>query len=201
MNKKNSICILSCLLAMITIFVSSCQSRYQTVIHIDYATYCESAEELVEAVDFVYEGQVLDVSFEIWELGSGTLITEKNSKELPQENRMLYTVYHIQVNRSYKGDVVGEVKLRIQGGIENVREEEQRKLLRERTEKRPISIPVLATPVVCEIGGTYLFALCQDSIDAHSVLNAQQAVYSVENPLAEDDFHVSTEKILSVFDE
>ena len=199
--KKIFICILSCLLAMIAIFVSSCQSRRQRVIHIDYATYCKSAEELVDAVDFVYEGQVVNISFEIWEQGSGTLVTEKNSKDLPKENRMLYTVYHIQVNRSYKGNITGEVKLRITGGMENVREAEQRKLLRERTEERPISIPVLATPVVCEIGGTYLFALCQDSIDAHSVLNAQQAVYSVENPLAEDDFHVSTEKILSVFDE
>ena len=125
--KKISIGLVSFLLATIVALSSSCGEERKTLIHIDYVTYYETPEELIEAVDVVYIGKVVDISFEIWDHGSNTIVTEKLSKDPPDGERVLYTVYHIDVTESYKGNATGRVKFRVQGGIEDYQEKEQKK--------------------------------------------------------------------------
>ena len=73
-----------------------------------------TAAEIVTASSNIYTGKVKNISFEIVNMKTGTA---DSSAASGKTDCMLYTVYTVDVLKSYKGDNSGEIKICVIGGI------------------------------------------------------------------------------------
>ena len=87
----------------------------------DWPVY-NTAAEIVTASSNIYTGKVKNISFEIVNMKTGTA---DSSAASGKTDCMLYTVYTVDVLKSYKGDNSGEIKICVIGGIAGYRENEQ----------------------------------------------------------------------------
>ena len=129
--------------------VSLCYSNYET------------AADLTNIADHIYKGTVVGISFEIRPFN---------------EEKMLFTVYEVQVQTSYKGKLPGTVYIRIAGGLPGYREAEQRALAEDS------GGCYLTSRCRClSIGKSYLFCT-RGKGEKQGIVNLEQFAISKESP-------------------
>ena len=167
--------------------------KYNTM-SADWPIY-KDVKELVEAANVILLGKVTDISFQV--LDDRT--AQPPSEETEEWNRSLNTIYDVDVITLYKGDSLENVKIRMLGRQQNVRVEEQLAALGEDAEKR---IPIMEGMPEIKIGETYLFVLYQYKDTMPTLVNVEQGVYELHDPLAKDKYSfISPKDIISYFGE
>ena len=121
-----------------------CDVRYPGI-RADFYIY--GTEELVEKADAIFEGIVLDITFE----------AEKQSHG---DDYHLDTIYTVAVTRTYKGDASLIAKIHTGFGLRDYKLKEQLEALRKAGAPETYrTIPVLDDLVTPKIGSTYLFCV------------------------------------------
>ena len=136
--------------------------------------YYENAEEIISASSNVYTGVVTDISFEIINERTG----EVDRSPDPDEPRALYTVYTVSTVDHYKGNQAETHMIRVTGGPQGYREDEQNDLLVSAGLVEPGGSIVYtgARTDALEIGKEYLFCTVSFDIvpDAEYEINPSQ---------------------------
>ena len=91
----------------------------------DWPVYT-GAEELVGAADAVFLGKVTEISFAVLDIRNGMPV----SASTDIGHRSLYTLYALDIQTVYKGNVAGRTHFKVDGGLEGYQEERQVELLR-----------------------------------------------------------------------
>ena len=156
---------------------------------LDWLVY-GSVQEMIKAETpaYILTAKITDISFQMIDPRTG-YPPAVDAKEIYKKEfgrdldpHMLYnisTVYHIDVITTYKGDLSGSTKIRIQGGLEDFRIEEQTALAKEYGLKY-ISISNDVQDI--RIGETYLFVLCNRDELPPAPLCPSQSIYNLDNP-------------------
>ena len=122
-------------------------------IYTDWPVY--STNELAVVSDNIFEGKVIDISFDIVDMVTGK---SDMSYESESTHRMLYTIYTVEVNEMYKGGGEDIRKICVEGGIVGYNEEKQLEYLEKSgLSKQWPGIPMLASGRQLVNGETYLF--------------------------------------------
>ena len=121
-------------------------SYYQIIEWNHYRT----AQEIVNAATNIFEGKVIDISFDVFNIKTGQI---DHSPESGKADRLLYTLYTIEVQNEYKGSSTSPITIKMVGGIDS-RIEEQEELCRETGILRTI---INGGTKELTIGESYLF--------------------------------------------
>lgn len=148
---------------------------------IDWYEY-KTAEEIVNAATNVFAGKVVDISFEVFNIKTGQI---DRSSEADKANRLLYTLYIIDVQENYKGSSASPITVKMVGGID-FRLEEQEELCREAGVVRPI---ISGGTTELTIGESYIF--CTHRFQPYdAIINMKQFAFPVDSNEAEEIRHV-----------
>lgn len=109
------------------------------------------------------------------------------TKDTEERARELYTIYTIETMEQYKGKVGETAQVRIMGGIQDYKIDEQMRLMREK-KVQGNGIPIVEGSVPYTVGDTYLFVLHQFETGAPTILNLDQSVYSLDDPFSKQRF-------------
>lgn len=154
-----------------------------------------SIEDLVNAGDVVVLGEVTELSFEILDITTAEPPTEDSNAD----NCYLYTIYELDVLASYKGCSTDKIKMRVIGGQEGIKLDEQISILGEGVK---YGIPLLENAPSINIGETYLFVLYQYGDTIPTIINVDQSVYETKRPLTKERYsNASFKDIISFFGE
>ena len=142
------------------------------------ALHCPEAE-IVTASSNIYTGKVKNISFEIVNMKTGTA---DSSAASGKTDCMLYTVYTVDVLKSYKGDNSGEIKICVIGGIAGYRENEQYDALQAAgLYEQYNGIPVVDGGCSLAIDGEYLFCTSRTAGGYDFVINKTQFAHAVNS--------------------
>ena len=197
MKKYIGMILIACLFTTIFVSCATNNTIQYSYMSADWPMY-DTPKEVIDAANVVYIGKIVDISFEILNALNAMPIT----KDTPEKYRELYTIYHIDIIQSYKGEEKEKTKLRIMGGLRDYHAEEQIELMEQKNaNKKDSGIPIWenSRQSTCEIGGTYLFALYQFETGYPTILNLQQSIYSIEEPEAKDQWNISVKELVSEF--
>ncbi|MBR5059536.1 MAG: hypothetical protein IKX06_02065 [Clostridia bacterium] len=130
--------------------------------------YYATAEELTTASDSVFKGKLTDISFVTAEVGGYLL---KNS---------FYTVYTVEVEKTYKGEDVSVRRILKPGGIEGYNEQEQAEVL------AAAGLPGNTIPCIKNIGrltlgNEYLFCVTKRTDTSDNIVNPSQFVFDLNS--------------------
>lgn len=138
-----------------------------------------TAAEIVTASTNIYTGKVKSISFEIVNMKTGTA---DSSAASGKTDCMLYTVYTVDVLKSYKGDNSGEIKICVIGGIAGYRENEQYDALQAAgLYEQYNGIPVVDGRCSLAIDGEYLFCTSRTAGGYDFVINKTQFAHAVNS--------------------
>lgn len=154
-----------------------------------------NVKELIEKADIVFIGKVKEFNFQILDGTTALPATETT----PDISRTLYTIYDIEVITPLKGNITDIENLRVMGGRTDCRTEEQLQIIKEGKADAFISgIPILAEykDVQCEIGESYLFVLRQFETGVPTILNPEQSIYKLDDPLKYDIYGSASPKTI-----
>ena len=146
----------------------------------DWPMYSNS-QELIDSANVVYIGKVTDISFHVLDATNATPATDAT----PVRHRELYTIYDVEITQSYKGENSGTSKIRIMGGLENYKVDQQVQLMVQKDiYDKDFGIPIWGdtNKTKCEIGQTYLFVLYQFETGLPTILNLEQSVFGLDDP-------------------
>ncbi len=173
---------------------NSSEEIHYNLISADWPVY-KDVKELTNAGNVIVLGKITDISFEILDRTTA----EPPTSDSETENCYLNTIYSVEVIKAYKGSSTGTIKVRMLGGLEGVYVKEQIAVLGDKANK---GIPIMDGSPNLEIGQTYLFVLYQYSDTMPTLVNVQQGVYGIDDPLNKDDHsYVSLKEIISSFGE
>ncbi len=160
----------------------------------DWPVY-ENTDALIKAANVVILGKVTGISFQILDLKNGGSPTEDSE----QQNCAFCTIYDVEVDTSYKGNAAGKLRFCTEGGLKGEYVKEQLAVLDGSAKKE---IPVMVEMPKIEIDETYLFVLYQYEDKMPTLLNPEQGIYKLDNPLEKDVYsYVSPKEIISYFGE
>lgn len=144
------------------------------IIHPDWPSY-NTAEEIVKAATNIYSGTVIDISFAIVDMKKGSVDEDPKSSNT---SRMLYTIYTVEVQESYKGDSLSKTQICKIGGLNNYRVKEQYDLMDISGILSQYSgIPVCDDHCSLAVGNTYLFCTSRTIGDFDYIINPTQFAY------------------------
>jgi len=146
-------------------------------------------EDLVGEASNIFEGKVTNISFGVflWETGEPMTPGVDDPKD-----GMLFTIYEVKVTHSYKGENDATVFLRIPGGLEGYREEEQIIILQQAgVTGEYLHIPIWRGVRKLNIGDSYLFLT--KALELHHVPVFYQCAYSPDN--SEVDYFYTYDQI------
>ncbi len=146
----------------------------------DWPIY-KNTGELVDAADIVLIGKVRSVEFKVLDCTNALHISD----ETPDYAKELYTIYNIDVLTIYKGNASQSISVRVMGGMVEYNIDQQLKIMEENQAfNRERGIPIWDEyyKVQCEVGKSYLFALCQFETGLPTILNLAQSVYNLDEP-------------------
>lgn len=173
---------------------NSSEEIHYNLISADWPVY-KDVKELTNAGNVIALGKITNISFEILDRTTAKPPTSDSETE----NCYLNTIYSVEVITAYKGISTETIKVRMLGGLEGVYVKEQIAVLGDKANKE---IPIMDGSPNLEIGQTYLFVLYQYSDTMPTLINVQQGVYGIDDPLAKDDYsYVSLKEIISSFGE
>lgn len=171
---------------------NSSEEIHYNLISADWPVY-KDVKELTNAGNVIVLGKITNISFEILDRTTAKPPTSDSETE----NCYLNTIYSVEVITAYKGISTETIKVRMLGGLEGVYVKEQIAVLGDKANK---GIPIMDGSPNLEIGQTYLFVLYQYSDAMPTLVNVQQGVYGIDDPLAKDDYsYVSLKEIISSF--
>lgn len=130
--------------------------------------YYATAEELTAASDSVFKGKLTDISFVTADLSGSS------------RNDMLYTVYTVEVEKTFKGEDVPVRKIMKPGGIEGYNEQEQIEAL------AAAGLPGNTIPCIKNIGrltpgNEYLFCVTERTETYDNIVNPSQFVFDLNS--------------------
>lgn len=142
--------------------------------HPDWPSY-NTAEEIVKAATNIYSGTVIEISFSIVDMKTGSVDEDPKSTST---SRMLYTIYTVEVQESYKGDNASKIKICKTGGLNNYRVKEQYDLMNISGMLSQYSgIPVCDDECSLAVGKEYLFCTSRTAGDFDYIINPTQFAY------------------------
>ena len=143
-------------------------------IHADWAVY-DSTEKLIEASTDIFSGELTDISFDMIDIKTGKSC---RADDQDRENRMLHTIYTVNVSKVYKGESDSVRKICVIGGLPGVKEQEQLQVLKafDPSDQSPV-IPMLDSNRKLKIGETYLFCTSRTDGDFDNIVNISQFVF------------------------
>lgn len=155
----------------------------------------EEAQALIEAADLVFVGKVVSRSFQILDYMTGLPPTEKTE----EIDKILCTIYTVEVITSYKGGYSRTINIRTQGGVKGECLSEQFQVLKTVSSN---VIPIMDGMPQIRIGEKFLFSLIEFEGTDPVLLNPGQGVIPIENAITEDEYKLlSTKDIISYFGE
>ena len=145
---------------------------------IDWVTF-GTAAELVNTATNVFSGKVVDISFDVLDNKKGIPDMNGSSDNYSHD---IFTVYTIEVQKNYKGDIGETMKLYVEGGLPGYREEEQCQLVQE---ANLIGLTYVDKRVKLEIGESYL--LCVLKLEhCTRIVNMDQFAYYLNSQKANE---------------
>ena len=145
---------------------------------IDWVTF-GTAAELVNTATNVFSGKVVDISFDVLDYEKG--IPDMNGSS-DNYHREIFTVYTIEVQKNYKGDIGETMKLYVEGGLPGYREEEQCQLVQDANLN---GFTCVSNRVKLEIGESYL--LCANKHEHYTgIVNMDQFAYYLNSQKANE---------------
>lgn len=178
---KRLICLALCLLAVFAVGCQNGKKVHQSIIYADWVVY-ETAEELAEKADNIFEGKITSISFAMVDLNTGRTL----KSEEPGTQPMLHTIYTVEVTRSLKGKNDDVTSFCIIGGIPGKYEKEQYSTLSSfygRSEE--LNLPILDKRKELAVGESYLFLTCRLGGDYDQIVNIEQFAFSADNETPE----------------
>lgn len=173
---------------------------FYSSIRADWEYYAD-ADALTERADAVFLGRVIGVDFAVLSTANGMPADETT------ESKSLYTLYALEIDEVYKGDVSQITHFKVDGGLMGVKEKEQVSLLRSHgLIDKTATIPIMEKGLTdIEIGESYLFAM-DASLNPTllNVLNMEQSIYPLSTPtqgIGEAAYHFSAKQLLSAIGE
>ena len=140
----------------------------------DWPLY-HTADEVVKAASNIYSGTVTGISFAVVDMKTGRV--DENPKSASTA-RMLYTIYTVDVQESFKGDNPSETKICKTGGMKQDRVKEQYDLMeRSGMLSRYNGIPICDEACSLAVGKTYLFCTSRTEGDFDHIINPTQFAY------------------------
>ena len=114
------------LVLLMSLLLVSCQSinekasQKQVVYNLDWPYY-DNADSLVEKTTDIFEGEVVNITYEVIDYATGEILSAPSKKD----SVALYTVYEIEVSHTHKGIHESKRKIAVIGGTQGYKEEEQ----------------------------------------------------------------------------
>ncbi len=162
-----------------------------SILYADWPEY-KTTDEMIAASTHVFVGKVISETYEIINLKTGLPDSSDDA------DRMIYTVYTIEVDKHLKGESKDVLTIRVLGGTPGYNDEMQIKLLQESNLKYT-KIPCVSNYKKLDIGTTYLFcterfsgnnqevginmrqfALYPDSGTAEQIIQQCTNIYNIE---------------------
>lgn len=144
----------------------------------DWPSY-KTSDKIVKAASNIYSGKVSEISFAIVDMKTGRIDEDPESSST---SRMLYTVYTVEVNKSYKGENPGIIKIRKIGGIDRYKVKEQYDLMKKSGMMEKYSgIPICNDDCSLAVGSTYLFCTSRTVGDFDFIINPTQFAHSISS--------------------
>lgn len=171
----------------------------------DWPVYT-GAEELVGAADAVFLGKVTEISFAVLDIRNGMPV----SASTDIGHRSLYTLYALDIQTVYKGNVAGRTHFKVDGGLEGYQEERQVELLRSNgliSQEKIIPLMMAADGDVMDVqvGKTYLFVMKESSNEAlFNIVNMDQTAFELDSPtqaVTGAGGNISPQDVISAFGE
>ena len=161
----------------------------------DWPVY-NDVEDLVAAGDEILIGSVTDISYQVLDIRTAELATE----ETEEEYRYFYTIYDVDVVKSYKGSAHDMVKVRVLGGQEGTRVNEQLTAL---GEDAADGIPIMEGMPIIDVGESCLFVLYQYENTVPTLVNVNQGIYDLSEPYGwgNGESSITFQDIISYFGE
>ena len=147
-------------------------------VNIDWVIF-GTAAELVNTATNVFSGKVVDISFDVLDYDKG--IPDMNGSS-DNYHREIFTVYTIEVQKNYKGDIGETMKLYVEGGLPGYREEEQCQLVQK---ANLIGLTYVDKRVKLEIGESYLLCVLKLGHCAR-IVNMDQFAYYLNSQKANE---------------
>ena len=141
-----------------------------------------NVNNLLNNMELAFVGTITDISFDVYSIRGDWPLTDSK-----KEDRLIYTLYDIAVQTSYKGESKSELRLRCLGGLKDYKVEEQLKVVKEKGTWGDCIHLVEDMPKY-EIGETYLFLANQRVNGTVANGNPYQCVYNLHNPFEERSF-------------
>lgn len=178
MKKNKSYVLLSiiCVLVVISLLYISMKKEPKevTYLHIDYPQY-DHVEDIVNASDLAFTGKVVDVRYECMNVANEE-VNELTSPSMP------YTIYTIQTDKVYKGEIKNnKIEVKRLGG----ESDEVNYVLDE------------YTPI--EEGDASLFLVITYPSGYPSFVNATQGVYSLTQAQNNETTSIKLNDVLNFF--
>lgn len=142
--------------------------------------YYKSFEEIVAASTNIFTGKVKSITFDVINMKTGKI---DNSTDSDNTDRMLYTIYTIDVLSSLKGENAGEIKICRIGGTPGYNEEEQYKIIcSSGLDKTLNGIPMI-TGDVCNLKSDdeCLFCTSRTVGDFDFIINQTQFAHKIDS--------------------
>jgi len=141
----------------------------------DWPMY-KSAKSLIDHADLVFIGKVTDISFQVLDMRTAQPVTETT----PNSDRMLHTIYTLEIAQTYKGNTADVTKIRLMGGLVDYDVETQLKVMESGNAGKSY-IPIMSgyQRVQCSIGNSYLFVLCQHGTEYPTIMNVSQSIFDL----------------------
>ena len=144
----------------------------------DWPSY-KTSDKIVKAASNIYSGKVSEISFAIVDMKTGRIDEDPESSST---SRMLYTVYTVEVNKSYKGENPGIIKIRKIGGIDRYKVKEQYDLMKKSGMMEKYSgRPICNDDCSLAVGSTYLFCTSRTVGDFDFIINPTQFAHSISS--------------------
>ena len=135
----------------------------------DYEAY-STVEELVDAVDFVYEGTVTGYHYEVLDMRTGYKFKKKTEEDLRYAE--LCTIYEIDVKEKYKGEPLDKTTIMLEGGRQGDSDFIQAILA-----KNAGLDELQRGNDAMTVGETYLFLVLGDTFAPDYIINPEQYKY------------------------
>jgi len=166
--------------------------EYMTV-NITWPPFFE-AQKLIDYIDLVFIGEVIDITFRIVDKTTAKTPTE----DTEERHKELGTIYHVIVNKTYKGSTLEQIQVEFLGGLRDYKVEEQLKLFEEYNMPNVI---YLSNRPDMKIGETYLFLASSIVKDEPvSTVDPLQSIYNIKKPYAKPA-GISVQDVISHFGE
>ena len=169
-----------------------------TKLHADWPYY-DSLQELAEAATDIYEGKIVNISFDIVDMYTGKSLSE--SESVDKSHLELYTVYEVEVSKTYKGTEKDKRSFCVVGGLDHYKLEDQYDLMSSAQIYTPdMGIKVIDEFRTLNIGESYLFLTADNGGTYDYIVNANQFAFETNDTVVSDGFNYQKVKdyVLSV---